>query len=279
MFPAAKMFIGADNDQFTDGNPGITKARLAARESNAEVVYPEFNESDLAHKPNDFNDLMAICGIDEVKRQLNIVVSHKASFKFQKACDLELRPIQWAIEDFIENDSLAQIFGDPGCGKTFVSIDMALCMATGTPWHGHEVEQGAVFYIAGEGHNGISRRIHAWALGNGVDISNAHFYKSERQAMLYDATESALVAESVREIVSSTGVLPKMIVIDTLARNMGGDENSTEDMNSFISHLDIYLRQTIQVLRPGGPSQRGNGQRQESRLHGSARGTRCRVQG
>jgi hypothetical protein len=34
-----------------------------------------------------------------------------------------------------------------------------------------------------------------------------------------------------------------MIVIDTLARNMGGDENSTQDMNSFIQHLDTYLRQ------------------------------------
>jgi RecA-family ATPase len=34
-----------------------------------------------------------------------------------------------------------------------------------------------------------------------------------------------------------------MIIIDTLARNMGGDENSTQDMNAFIQHLDTYLRQ------------------------------------
>jgi hypothetical protein len=138
---------------------------------------------------------------------------------------------------------LAQVFGDPGGGKSFVSIDIACCVATGTSWHGHEVQKGAVFYIAGEGHNGLARRFKGWELGNGVSLKDVPLFKSHRAAQLYDATEAALVAESIKQLSAECGHIPSMIVIDTLARNMGGDENSTQDMNSFIQHLDTYLRQ------------------------------------
>ena len=147
------------------------------------------------------------------------------------------------MDDYIEADSLAQVFGDPGGGKSFVSIDIACCIATGTAWHGHQVKQGAVFYIAGEGHNGLARRFKGWELGNGVALTGAPLFKSHRAAQLYDATEAALVAQSIKTLSAECGHIPSMIVIDTLARNMGGDENSTQDMNSFIQHLDTYLRQ------------------------------------
>jgi hypothetical protein len=100
-----------------------------------------------------------------------------------------------------------------------------------------------VFYIAGEGHNGLARRFKAWELGNGVSLQGAPLYKSHRAAQLYDATEAAMVAEAIKTLATECGYIPAMIVIDTLARNMGGDENSTQDMNSFIQHLDTYLRQ------------------------------------
>lgn len=39
------------------------------------------------------------------------------------------------------------------------------------------------------------------------------------------------------------GIPPKLIIIDTLARNFGpGSENSTEDMSLFINHVDTHLR-------------------------------------
>jgi hypothetical protein len=135
------------------------------------------------------------------------------------------------------------VFGDPGGGKSFVAIDIACCVATGSAWHGHQVKQGAVFYIAGEGHNGLARRFKAWELGNSISLSGAPIFKSHRAAQLYDATEAALVAVSIKQLSEEAGHIPSMIVIDTLARNMGGDENSTQDMNAFIQHIDNYLRQ------------------------------------
>lgn len=247
MFPAAKIVIGADNDQFTEGNPGVTKGRAAAALVFGEIVYPSFGDADMVdNKPTDWNDLHCLQGLDAVKEQIERVagpVREKLAFEFSRADSLTLSEIRWIVDDYIEADSLAQVFGDPGGGKSFVSIDIACCVATGKDWHGHQVQQGAVFYIAGEGHNGLARRFKGWELGNGTTLDGAPLFKSHRAAQLYDATEAALVADAIKTLSAECGHVPSMIVIDTLARNMGGDENSTQDMNSFIQHLDTYLRQ------------------------------------
>ena len=246
MFLGSRIVICADNDQFTEGNPGITRAKAAAGLVFGEIVYPIFNESDLASKPTDFNDLHTLQGIEAVKEQIERVALpaiDKLAFEFSRADSLELTEIKWVVDDYIEADSLAQVFGDPGGGKSFVAIDLACCVATGKPWHGHDVKQGSVFYIAGEGHNGLARRLKAWQIGNGTSLAGVPLYKSHRAAQLYDATEAAVVAEAIKELSAEANCIPSMIVIDTLARNHGGDENSTQDMNAFIQHLDVYLRQ------------------------------------
>lgn len=247
MFPGSKIIMAADNDQFTDGNPGISKAHEAANAVRGEMVYPIFSDSEItAGRPTDFNDLHCLRGIDAVREQIELVsepIKNTLAFPFARVDSLELTEIQWIVEDYIESDSLAQVFGDPGGGKSFVSIDIACCIATGKPWHGHEVKKGAVFYVAGEGHNGLARRFKSWELGNDTSLDGAPLYKSLRAAQLYDATEAAIVAQSIKQLVADAGCEPSMIIIDTLARNMGGDENSTEDMNAFIQHLDVYLRQ------------------------------------
>jgi hypothetical protein len=246
MFLGSRIVICADNDQFTEGNPGITKGKAAASLVFGEIVYPTFNESDLSSKPTDFNDLHILQGIEAVKEQIERVALpaiDKLAFEFTRADSLELTEIKWVVDDYIEADSLAQVFGDPGGGKSFVAIDLACCVATGKPWHGHEVKQGSVFYIAGEGHNGLARRLKAWQIGNGTSLAGVPLYKSHRAAQLYDATEAAVVAESIKQLSAEANCIPSMIVIDTLARNHGGDENSTQDMNAFIQHLDVYLRQ------------------------------------
>lgn len=243
MFPATKMFIAADNDQFTDGNPGLTKARAAAIEVGAEVVHPEFDESLMAQKPTDFNDLQQMSGIDEVRRYLGRQqVARKSQFELSHVAGLEITDVDYIIDGHIEADSLDLIFGEPGCGKSFVSIDMACCVATGTPWHGHEVKKGLVIYIAGEGHNGLAKRFKAWSIDRQVSLAGAPLFKSHRAAQLYDMSVAVDVAAAVQEVSEQVGEPPRLIIIDTVARNMGGDENSTQDMNQFIEHIDALLR-------------------------------------
>ena len=63
-----EIIIAADNDHWTEGNPGLTKANEAAQQVNGRVVVPRF-ESTLT-RPTDFNDLYILEGTDAVRTYL-----------------------------------------------------------------------------------------------------------------------------------------------------------------------------------------------------------------
>ncbi len=161
-----------------------------------------------------------------------------AGFKFVAVGDLEYREPKFLVDGMIEAESLGLIFGDPGCGKSFLAVDLALCVATGEDFHGRKVMRGAVFLIAGEGHNGLARRFAAWAKEHGRDLKGVPLFKSEWAAQFLDGTSAKAVAEAADDIAYQNGH-PHLIIIDTVARNFGaGDENSTQDMNNFIVAMD-----------------------------------------
>ncbi|WP_050784552.1 AAA family ATPase [Parachlamydia acanthamoebae] len=161
-------------------------------------------------------------------------------FIFVKASDLEISPPKWIVEDYLEENSLAQIFGDPASGKTFIALDLAASIATGKSWMGKEVKKGVVFYIAGEGHNGLSRRLKAWS--EYYELVVEDLYISKQPAQFMDENHARTVSEAIRNLSLAHGK-PALIVIDTLARNFGGgDENKTQDMNKFIFSIDVHIR-------------------------------------
>lgn len=69
--PVYGIIICADNDQFTEGNPGIRHAIEAASLCNAKFIYPEFKEEHLVQKPTDFNDFARLYGKEELRRFIN----------------------------------------------------------------------------------------------------------------------------------------------------------------------------------------------------------------
>lgn len=160
---------------------------------------------------------------------------------------LELTEPEFLIDGLIETQNLSLIFGDPGCGKTFLALDLAACVASGREFHGREVMQGPVVYIAGEGHNGIIRRFMAWAKENDIaDPGALPFFKSERAANFLDGATMKVVAAECDRIAGQHGE-PRLIVVDTVARSFGiGDENSTQDMGQFICAVD-----DLQARYPG----------------------------
>ena len=164
--------------------------------------------------------------------------SNPGGFKFVQVGDLQYRAPEYIVEELIETETLGLIFGDPGCGKSFLAVDLALSVATGTPFHGRAVRQGAVLFIAGEGHNGLARRFAAWSNARGVPRDGVPLFKSERAAQFLDAASAQAVSNAVAVLAAQHG-LPSLIIIDTLARNFGaGDENNTRDMSEFVVAVD-----------------------------------------
>jgi hypothetical protein len=81
----------------------------------------------------------------------------------------QLRHKKAIVQGFIFADSINWFYGAPDSKKTFTALDIAMCVATGTPWMGREVAQGAVLFIAAEGGDDIHLRRQAWAEHYGKD--------------------------------------------------------------------------------------------------------------
>lgn len=128
--------------------------------------------------------------------------------------------------------SLAGVFGSPAGGKSFVALDMAFCVSQGIKWNGLKVDQGAAFYIAGEGINGIAKRIKALSVKY-VCNDPGQFYLSSGSI---DLAESKSVQDLLDQLKSKVQI--KLIIIDTLHRNFSGDENSARDMATLVKHAD-----------------------------------------
>lgn len=147
-------------------------------------------------------------------------------------------PPNWVIDGIAETDSFCVLFGDPESGKSFMAMDWACCVATGAQWKSKQVKQGPVLYINGEGHNGVNRRLTAWAIANGVDLRTHPLFLSSTTTALTDEVARAEFEAVVAEFVREHGK-PALIVIDTLARNFGpGNENDTSDMGRAVETID-----------------------------------------
>ena len=158
--------------------------------------------------------------------------------RFTRFDQIEVRAPEWLIDDVIEADSTAMIFGDPGSGKSFVALDWACRIASGTPWRGFEVEQAPVGYILGEGQAGLGRRIKAWQEHNGISLDKMPIHAAHAVPM----PDELELASLIRDIAEEIGQ-PALVVVDTLARNFGpGDENNTQDMSRFIAACDRVRR-------------------------------------
>jgi len=159
--------------------------------------------------------------------------------------------LDMVIENLLPLGSLACLFGEPAKGKSFVSLDMAFCISQGIPWHGLNVEKGAVIYIAGEGLEGIAKRIKALAAKYGCDDPK-DFYLSNGSI---DLADNKTVQSLLDELRDKTPI--KLIVIDTMHRNFTGDENSAKDIALLVKHADDLKDKTgasILIVHHSGKS-------------------------
>ena len=166
---------------------------------------------------------------------------------FTRADQYAPEPVAWLIDGWLVENTLAGLVGPSGSCKSFLAVDWACRVATGTPWHGRPVKQGAVFFIAGEGRSGLRKRIAGWEAANGVPIAGAPLFLADALPALANEYNAAAVQAEIAEVAEAlffeSGCEPSLIVIDTVARAMAGfNENASDDMGRLIQGMD-WLRQ------------------------------------
>lgn len=149
----------------------------------------------------------------------------------------------YMIKHVLPAQSLCSIYGPSGSYKSFLAVSWACHIAAGVPWSDRKVAQGAVLYIVGEGGVGVPRRIKAWEIVNKRSADNLFLVNRPVFPVRQQEVNEVLLA--ARQIESECGYPVRLVVIDTLARCFGGnDENDARDMGAFIEGCDTIKQAT-----------------------------------
>jgi len=254
-YPTSKIVIACDNDLGTPINVGVKYGTAAAEAIDAEISIPVHPDG----LKCDFNDIHIKYGLAEVKRQLSItttVSGNNRKFHLKHISTLQLKPVDWQVRWLLERNCLAVVFGAPGSMKSFFGISLCCHISSGIPFGGRAVKQGPCVYICGEGQSGIARRFHAWCIRNDVDIEDLPIVVSTVPAFLCEQEQVEIVLSEIKKAADYYGN-PELVVIDTLSRNFGGDENQTADMVHFVGACDQIRAEyqcTVLVVHHSGLS-------------------------
>ncbi len=147
--------------------------------------------------------------------------------------------VDWLVEGWLPSGCLATLVGQSGSGKTFVALDLSLSIAHGIDWCGQPTKRGSTVYVAAEGGAGLATRVDSWCKhhNHGADLADARFYPDA--IIPTDERVRAALLAALRPLPAL-----RLVVLDTLARCIGGDENDTRDMSSFVAALDSIRRDT-----------------------------------
>jgi hypothetical protein len=133
------------------------------------------------------------------------------------------------VPGWLDLDSLAVLYAPSDSYKSFLAIDVALHVATGTPWNGLHVHAGDVLYVVGEGIAGIPNRLDAWLAEHGRHDAPERMHWYRGAVNLLDPREASDFLHLAADI------RPALVIIDTLATCMpGGDENGSRDMGQVV---------------------------------------------
>jgi hypothetical protein len=201
----------------------LTKGRLIVRD-----------ESDVT-TPARLNNSTDTPIVEEL--ELPQVPLQREGFKLEAWDSIEDEPVEWLINGVIPQKSFVALYAPPASFKSFIALDIAECIATGRPFLGNQIsKQGAVLYIAGEGHGGIGSRIKALKTHHSTPVGAPVYFLRRQVNLRSSKTDLQDLVAAIDDLKAMNEINFELIIIDTLARAFGGgNENASEDMGAFIT--------------------------------------------
>lgn len=150
------------------------------------------------------------------------------------------KALPWIIKGVLPKAGLAVMYGASGSGKSFAALDMAMAIAQGLAWRERKVRQGRVAYVAAEGADGFRKRVAAYAMKNGTDLSAVGMTVLSAAPNLMEPKDTADIVLGIK---ASGGA--DVIVVDTFAQTTpGANENAGEHVGKALGHCKRIHEQT-----------------------------------
>ncbi len=195
-------------------------------------------------------------------------------FPLRRAAELDTdpQPERWLIESLWADEAVGIVGGEPKCCKSFLALDLAVSVASGTPCLRHfpARQRGPVLLFAAEDPlHVVRRRLEAIALAANVDFEKLDIHVITAPSLRLDIEEDRRRLRATVEAMN-----PKLLVLDPFVRLHRADENVVADVAPLLGYLRQLQRSfhtavlLVHHARKGAGSTRaGQALRGSSEMH------------
>ncbi len=170
-------------------------------------------------------------------------------------------PITWLVEGIIPSRFITNLYADSGQGKSYLTLYLALCCLTGTPFAGKPVATGRVLYLD-------------WELD--AEITALRWYAICRGAGFESAIRGLLYCRMAEPITNAFSTIrdlvqkyePVLVIIDSLGKALGEDPLDPKVAIKAYTALDT-LRTAVLIV-DHQPKSTGDGTYASLREYGTA---------
>jgi hypothetical protein len=148
---------------------------------------------------------------------------------------------RWLVQDLWGANSVGVIGGAPKCSKTWLGLDIALSVATGTPCLGQYAvpESGPVLvYLAEDALPIVRERVAGMARHRGLDLARVEIHVITAPVLRLDRDPDRM------RLLETTRLLrPRLRLLDPLVRLHGVDENNASEVAALLASFRSLQRQ------------------------------------
>ena len=150
-------------------------------------------------------------------------------------------PQRWLVEQLWGASSVGVIGGAPKCSKTWLGLDLALSVATGTACLGkYAVPQpGPVLvYLAEDAMSVVRERVASMARHRGLDLQQVEIHVITAPTLRLDRDRNrGQLLETAKRL------RPRLLLLDPLVRLHGIDENHAGEVAELLAYIRSLQRQ------------------------------------
>jgi hypothetical protein len=147
---------------------------------------------------------------------------------------------RWLVEQLWGDSSVGVIGGAPKCSKTWLGLDLALSVATGTPCLGRYAvpQPGPVLvYLAEDALAVVRERVQGMARHRGLDLVGVDIHVITAASLRLDREP-----HQNRLLETARRLRPRLLLLDPLVRLHGVDENHAGEVAQLLAYFRLLQR-------------------------------------
>lgn len=151
-----------------------------------------------------------------------------------------LPQIDWLVDPLIAHGNRVMFFGESGCGKSWLMLDLAIALSLGKPWLGHYAipQSRTVLYLDEEmSKKVLQRRLKQLSGGIEVDAPDQLWFGSHLGIHFTEAMDTQALLSDLK----NEGIDPEVIIVDTFRRVFTGNENDAGEVGRFWDSIEPIL--------------------------------------